>query len=53
MPDQADDLINKMYNNPLIDWTEDWKVVTLFIGGNDLCGYCNNIVGIFDSYVRN
>ena len=23
---------------------QKWKLVTLFIGGNDLCRYCNNPV---------
>ena len=32
-------------NNPLqsIDFDKDWKLVTLWIGGNDLCAYCKNV----------
>lgn len=28
----------------LMDIENDWKMVSIFIGGNDLCGYCNNQV---------
>lgn len=28
-----------------INFQEDWKVITLFIGGNDLCDFCNDPVG--------
>lgn len=27
-----------------INFAEDWKLTTLFIGGNDLCAYCKNRV---------
>ena len=27
-----------------VDFENDWKLVTLFIGGNDLCQYCNDRV---------
>jgi len=27
-----------------INFAEDWKITTLFIGGNDLCAYCKNRV---------
>lgn len=30
-----------------VDFQNDWKLVTLFIGGNDLCQYCNNRVSRF------
>ncbi|KAG7267277.1 hypothetical protein CRUP_015006 [Coryphaenoides rupestris] len=41
-PDQARRLIAKMKNTTAVDFTNDWKLVTLFIGANDLCQYCNN-----------
>ena len=44
MPRQAQNLVNKMQNDPNVDYANDWKVVTLFIGGNDLCDYCNDAV---------
>ena len=28
-----------------IDMEEDWKLVTMWIGGNNLCDYCKNKVG--------
>ncbi|XP_054759869.2 phospholipase B1, membrane-associated-like [Lytechinus pictus] len=43
MPHQADWLIQKMKADPDIDFENDWKVVTIFIGGNDLCAWCNNL----------
>ncbi|XP_078205742.1 phospholipase B1, membrane-associated isoform X3 [Callithrix jacchus] len=42
MPAQARDLIERMKNSPDINLEKDWKLVTLFIGGNDLCHYCEN-----------
>ncbi len=29
-----------------VDFENDWKLVTLFIGGNDLCEYCFDEVGL-------
>jgi len=43
MPAQARDLVNRL-NNSDIDFKNDWKMVTLFIGGNNLCDYCNDLV---------
>jgi phospholipase B1 len=31
-----------MKTSPNIDFANDWKMVTLFIGGNDLCRFCFN-----------
>ncbi|KAL6043970.1 hypothetical protein STEG23_008342, partial [Scotinomys teguina] len=42
MPAQARALVERMKNTPTINLEEDWKLVTLFIGGNDLCHYCEN-----------
>ncbi|XP_030855538.1 phospholipase B1, membrane-associated [Strongylocentrotus purpuratus] len=42
MPHQADWLVAKMKADPEIDYENDWKIVTLFIGGNDLCDWCKN-----------
>lgn len=41
MPGQARLLVKKMKNTKTIDYENDWKLVTLFIGGNDLCQYCD------------
>jgi len=40
MPGQAVNLINAMRSDPLINFNNDWKVVTIWIGGNDFCSVC-------------
>lgn len=40
MPAQARDLMERMKNSPEINLQKDWKLITLFIGSNDLCHYC-------------
>ncbi|KAJ0063009.1 hypothetical protein NL108_010620, partial [Boleophthalmus pectinirostris] len=42
VPAQARRLIDAMKSDPAVDFENDWKLITLFIGGNDLCGYCND-----------
>ncbi|XP_054653229.1 phospholipase B1, membrane-associated isoform X5 [Dunckerocampus dactyliophorus] len=42
IPEQVRRLIDKMKNDTTVDFENDWKLVTLFIGGNDLCQYCND-----------
>ncbi|XP_045169925.2 phospholipase B1, membrane-associated-like isoform X2 [Mercenaria mercenaria] len=43
MPDQARDLVSRLHNpNFGVDLINEWKVITVFIGGNDLCDVCNN-----------
>nr|KAF6308297.1 phospholipase B1 [Myotis myotis] len=42
LPDQARRLVGLMKNNTKINFQEDWKVITVFIGGNDLCDFCND-----------
>ena len=44
MPDQARDLVAKMKASRSVNMDRDWKMVTLFIGGNDLCDYCGKEV---------
>ncbi|XP_071962019.1 phospholipase B1, membrane-associated-like [Antedon mediterranea] len=39
---QAGELIKRLKNDPNTDFYNDWKIITLFIGGNDLCGWCDN-----------
>ncbi|XP_049341069.1 phospholipase B1, membrane-associated isoform X1 [Astyanax mexicanus] len=39
---QAQTLVNRMKNDSRINFYSDWKVITLFIGGNDLCNSCHN-----------
>ncbi|MCJ8736485.1 hypothetical protein PDJAM_G00013010 [Pangasius djambal] len=42
LPSQAQALITRMKSDSRIDFQNHWKVITLFIGGNDLCDYCTN-----------
>ncbi|XP_035529318.1 phospholipase B1, membrane-associated [Morone saxatilis] len=42
IPGQVRRLIDAMKNDSTVDFENDWKLVTLFIGGNDLCQYCND-----------
>ncbi|XP_064601697.1 phospholipase B1, membrane-associated-like [Liolophura sinensis] len=42
MPGQAKLLVECLKTEPGVDFENDWKVITLFIGGNDLCDYCED-----------
>ncbi|XP_012862289.2 phospholipase B1, membrane-associated-like [Echinops telfairi] len=42
MPAQARDLVELMKKIPEINLEKDWKLITLLIGSNDLCHYCEN-----------
>jgi len=42
MPTQARALIARMKNDSRINFESDWKLITLFIGGNDICDHCYN-----------
>ncbi|XP_078256068.1 phospholipase B1, membrane-associated-like [Rhinoraja longicauda] len=42
LPGQARRLVNIMRNNSKIDFQNDWKIINVFIGGNDLCNYCTD-----------
>ncbi|XP_055086955.1 phospholipase B1, membrane-associated isoform X2 [Periophthalmus magnuspinnatus] len=42
IPAQVRRLIDDMKTDPSVDFQNDWKLITLFIGGNDLCSYCND-----------
>jgi len=37
---QAERFVKKMLEEPQYDFFGSWKVLTLFIGGNDLCSCC-------------
>ncbi|XP_076464761.1 uncharacterized protein LOC143296616 [Babylonia areolata] len=39
--DQAQEMILRMRNDPRVDFENDWKVVTVLSGNNDLCDFCN------------
>ncbi|KAL5009226.1 hypothetical protein ScPMuIL_014807 [Solemya velum] len=42
LPGQADMLITRMKHESGVDFVKDWKVITIFIGSNDICGYCDD-----------
>ncbi|KAM8945381.1 phospholipase B1, membrane-associated [Pelodytes ibericus] len=42
LPAQARTLVDRMKASAEINFNEDWKMITIFIGGNDLCQYCQN-----------
>uniref|UniRef100_A0A674H8G5 Phospholipase B1, membrane-associated n=1 Tax=Taeniopygia guttata TaxID=59729 RepID=A0A674H8G5_TAEGU len=44
VPEQVRKLVARMKNDTRIDFQNDWKLITLFIGGNDLCKVCENPV---------
>ncbi|NXR02993.1 PLB1 Phospholipase, partial [Sagittarius serpentarius] len=44
VPAQVRRLVDRMKNDTRINLQTDWKLITLFIGGNDLCKFCNNPV---------
>lgn len=37
---QAQEIILRMKNDPSVDIDNDWKIVTILSGNNDLCDYC-------------
>lgn len=41
-PHELDYLIAQLQANPNVDMANDWKVLTLLIGANDLCGVCDS-----------
>ena len=48
MPDQANMLVDRMINKlGKATFDSEWKLVTFFIGGNDLCDYCKDTVYTF------
>ena len=53
IPTQAQNLVNLIKNSKDISINEDWKVVTLFIGGNDLCDICiNKVKHLPENYIK-
>lgn len=41
LPGQARELVSLLANSPQVNFSADWKVITIWIGGNDLCAVCN------------
>jgi len=44
---QAFDLIGKMKSDPKVNMDLDWKLITIWIGSNDLCDICEDPAGLF------
>ena len=40
MPSEARKLIDRMKDDARVDYANDWKLLTMFVGGNDLCASC-------------
>ena len=32
----------RFLNFQVVNMNDDWKLLNIFIGGNDMCGYCGN-----------
>ncbi|CAF4476104.1 unnamed protein product, partial [Didymodactylos carnosus] len=43
MPYQAQLLLERIRTDEKCNFENDWKVVTFFVGGNDLCDFCEDI----------
>ncbi|XP_075049587.1 phospholipase B1, membrane-associated-like isoform X2 [Mixophyes fleayi] len=54
LPTQVRLLIDTLKSLPGVNFEDDWKVVTIFIGSNDVCDYCKNKT-LFspDSFIHN
>ncbi|XP_075940811.1 phospholipase B1, membrane-associated-like [Anarhichas minor] len=51
---QVQALVAKMKNDSRINFESDWKVITVFIGGNDVCDHCyNSLLYSEDNFIRN
>lgn len=44
MPGQANAIVQRLKTDTHVRYQDDWKVITFFIGGNDLCDYCHDQV---------
>ena len=54
MYEQAKDLVNRMRSSNRIDFQNDWKLITFFVGGNDLCKSCRDTIKYSsDNFVQN
>ncbi|XP_025976943.1 phospholipase B1, membrane-associated [Dromaius novaehollandiae] len=42
VPAQVRRLVDRMKNDTRVNFQTDWKLITLFIGGNDLCKFCSD-----------
>ncbi|KAI8896079.1 hypothetical protein BC833DRAFT_630742 [Globomyces pollinis-pini] len=47
LPDEVDWLVKQMKNNPNVDMANDYKLINLFIGSNDVCLGCQPVLKDF------
>jgi len=56
VPAQVDNLIAAMKSNTAVNYEEDWKVITVLIGGNNLCEVCKdekaNDAAVYEQYLK-
>ncbi|KAK3725024.1 hypothetical protein RRG08_017541 [Elysia crispata] len=52
--EQASGLVTKLQADSNVDFDDDWKLITIFLGGNDLCEYCeyNITPAVYTSNLR-
>ncbi|XP_056261546.1 phospholipase B1, membrane-associated-like [Seriola aureovittata] len=54
LPSQVRALVERMKNDSRVNFESDWKVITFFIGGNDICDHCyNSLFYSVENYIRN
>uniref|UniRef100_A0A672J0E4 Phospholipase B1, membrane-associated n=1 Tax=Salarias fasciatus TaxID=181472 RepID=A0A672J0E4_SALFA len=54
VPSQVEALVQRMKADSRINFELDWKVITLFIGGNDMCDHCyNSLLHSVENYRKN
>nr|XP_061806761.1 phospholipase B1, membrane-associated-like [Nerophis lumbriciformis] len=54
MQSQVRALVARMKNDSRINFELDWKIITVFIGGNDICDYCyNSLLYSVENFVKN
>lgn len=54
MPGQAKELVRRLrLGVDGVDFHNDWKVITVFIGGNNLCAYCKKPASIYRNIMKN
>ncbi|KAM9840221.1 phospholipase B1, membrane-associated-like [Aulostomus maculatus] len=54
IPSQVQALVARMKNDSRINFESDWKVITVFIGGNDICDHCyNSLFYSVENYIHN
>jgi hypothetical protein len=53
MYEQAISVVRNIKNSNKVDYQNSWKLITFFVGGNDLCKSCKDVGYFFDSYQNN